>query len=136
MMTHDDKAVQESEEEARRLVRLLARLVKLSGRSMRSIEAELGLGSSVVSKFFAGAIRPQLSYVLLIAKVIGVMPKDFFTLAYPPTKEKTGLSPLVEQMLEAEALSPKEEPAEPEVALEDQVALLVRRELQRMLQTG
>jgi len=71
-----------AEAEARRLVVFLGDLVKLSGRSMRSLEAELGYGSSVVSKFLSGAIRPQISYMLAIASALGFSAEDFFAEAY------------------------------------------------------
>jgi transcriptional regulator with XRE-family HTH domain len=70
---------------------------------MRSVEAELGLGSSVVSKVLSGAIRPQISYVLMIARAIGLSPDEFFHLAYP--KKLRTISPLLQQALEVEGLS-------------------------------
>jgi transcriptional regulator with XRE-family HTH domain len=70
-------------EEARRLVVLLTAMLRLTGRSMRSLEAELGWGSSVVSKILSGSIRPQISDILAIASVLGVPPEDFFAAAYP-----------------------------------------------------
>ena len=45
---------------------------------MRSLEAELGCGSSVLSKVLSGAIRPQISYVLAIASALGYTAEDFF----------------------------------------------------------
>lgn len=87
-----------ADKEAQRLVNLLAALVRMSGRSLRSLEEELGMGSSVMSKILNGVIRPQLSYVLLIAGAIGVSPAEFFQLAYP---KKTKPHPLAERVLEA-----------------------------------
>jgi len=93
------------EQEARRLVELLGRLVKLSGRSQRSLEAELALGSSVLGKILNGTIRPQLGYVLMISDAIGVPPGEFFRLAYP----KQGIeSPLARQILEIEGIDVEE----------------------------
>jgi transcriptional regulator with XRE-family HTH domain len=71
-----------AEAEARRLVVLLGNLVKLSGRTMCSLEVELGYGSSVVSKVLSGAIRPQISYVLAIASALGFTAEGFFAAAY------------------------------------------------------
>ena len=105
MMTHEEGAgaIEDAETEARRLVALLNRLLRHSGRSMRSVEAELGLGSSVVSKVLSGAIRPQISYVLMIARAIGLSPDEFFHLAYP--KKLRTMNPLLLQALEVEGLS-------------------------------
>lgn len=93
------KHEEESEREAKRLVDLLTRLIRLSGRSLRSLEEELGLGSSVLSKILNGVIRPQLGYVLMICSALGVPPAQFFRLAYP---DAGPAGPLVEQFLEAE----------------------------------
>jgi transcriptional regulator with XRE-family HTH domain len=95
-------AIEEAETEARRLVALLNRLLRQSGRSMRSVEAELGLGSSVVSKVLSGAIRPQISYVLMIARAIGLSPEEFFHLAYP--RKLRTINPTLRQALEVEGL--------------------------------
>jgi transcriptional regulator with XRE-family HTH domain len=78
-----------AEVEARRLVVLLRNLVKLSGRSMRSLEDELGYGSSVVSKVLSGAIRPQIAYVLAIASALGLSAEGFFAKAYPDRPRAT-----------------------------------------------
>jgi transcriptional regulator with XRE-family HTH domain len=100
-------AIEEAETEARRLVALLNRLLRQSGRSMRSVEAELGLGSSVVSKVLSGAIRPQISYVLMIARAIGLAPEEFFHLAYPKKLRVT--NPMLRQALEVEGLMVEQE---------------------------
>lgn len=105
MKTHD----QDADQEAKRLVDLLASLIRLSGRSLRSIEAELGMGSSVLSKILSGVIRPQLSYVLMICSALGIHPAHFFRLAYP---HPGPADPLVEQYLESQGLRSKEENAE------------------------
>jgi len=102
MKTHDTDA----DREAKRLVDLLAGLIRLSGRSLRSIEADLGMGSSVLSKILSGVIRPQLSYVLLICSAIDVAPSQFVRLAYPAAGPA---SPLVEKYREALGLPPEEE---------------------------
>jgi len=52
---------EDADKEARRLIELLSHLVKISGRSLRSMEDDLGMGSSVMSKILNGVIRPQLS---------------------------------------------------------------------------
>jgi transcriptional regulator with XRE-family HTH domain len=76
-------SMDKQEEEARRLVGLLRRLVTLSGRSMRSLEAEIGLRSSLLGKILSGTIRPQLVHVLKICEGVGLSPVEFFEIAYP-----------------------------------------------------
>jgi len=90
-----------ADKEAKRLVALLSRLVRMSNRSLRSLEEELDLGSSVVSKILSGTIRPQLSYVLMISEAIGVPPGLFFRLAYPKSE---AANPMIQEFLEAEGL--------------------------------
>jgi len=71
------------EEEAARLTDLLFRLVRLSGRSVRSIEHQLGVGSSALGKVLKGNIRLQVGHILMIADTLGLSPDQFFQLAYP-----------------------------------------------------
>lgn len=56
--------------------------VRVSGRSRRSLEEELGLGSSVLSKILGGTVRLQMSHVLAILDAVHVDPADFFRMAY------------------------------------------------------
>ena len=83
------------DEEARRIAELLDRLVRLSGRSRRSIERDLGLGSSGLSKILGGTVRLQLGHVLMIVEALGVQPWEFFRWAYP-SHGRT--SPLMEKV--------------------------------------
>ena len=99
MNRQESEAVAAAEVEARRLMELLAARVRLSKRSMRSLEAELGLSSSVMSKILSGVIRPQLSYLLMIAAVIGVSPEEFFALAYPQPPEPPDLDARIEAIV-------------------------------------
>jgi transcriptional regulator with XRE-family HTH domain len=132
METHESEAVQLAEEESARLMGLLSRLVRLSKRSMRSLEAELGLGSSVVSKILAGVIRPQLSYVLMIAAAVGVKPDDFLSLAYRLKKRTT--NPLVKELMETDGAAEAEEQElrVNQEQLDHLVEVAVRRALQRI----
>lgn len=79
METVEDRA----ESQARRVARLLGLVVEQSGRSRRSIEAELGLGSSGLSKILNGKVRLQMSHVLSILQAVEVDPGEFFQVAYP-----------------------------------------------------
>lgn len=132
MKTHENQTVNAAEEEAARLMQLLNRLVRLSRKSMRSLEMELDLGSSVVSKILAGVIRPQLSYVLMIAAAVGVPPEQFFALAYGFKKQVT--HPLLRGLMEVGG-APDAEEGEIQVTPEElsrMVDAAVRRSLQRL----
>ncbi|HEX5716472.1 MAG TPA: hypothetical protein VF179_09950 [Thermoanaerobaculia bacterium] len=82
--------------EVRRLAELLDRVVRLSKRSRRSLESDLGLGSSGLSKVLNGTVRLQFSHVLSILEAIQVDPYDFFRSAYPERRWKK--NPIVEQL--------------------------------------
>jgi transcriptional regulator with XRE-family HTH domain len=100
MERQESDAVAAAEAEARRLMALLAVRVRLSKRSMRSLETELGLSSSVVGKILSGVIRPQLSYLLMIAAAIGVSPEEFFASAYPQPPEPPDLDARIEAIVQ------------------------------------
>jgi len=134
METHKKELVKSAEEEAARLMRLLARLVRLSKKSMRTLGAELDLGSSMVSKILTGVVRPQLSYLLMFAKAVGVSPEEFFSLAYRLKKRPTNA--LVKELLEAEGVPDAEDPELLRVSqaqLDQMVEAAVRRSLQRLV---
>jgi hypothetical protein len=71
------------ERESARLARLLGQLLKLDGRSVRSVEQLLGLGSSGLGKVLNGNIRLQVSHVLMVTNVLEMTPAQFFHMAYP-----------------------------------------------------
>jgi transcriptional regulator with XRE-family HTH domain len=136
METQESETVAMAEAEARRLIELLATLVRLSKRSMRSLEVELQLSSSVVSKILSGIIRPQLSYLLMIAAAIGVKPEEFFALAYPQKAKARTANPLVRQMLLAEDLSEARELPEEVQDIDARIEEVVRRTLRQLGQGG
>jgi transcriptional regulator with XRE-family HTH domain len=103
----------EIELEIRRLSELLETLIRIAKRSRRSLEAELGLGSSGLSKILKGTVRLQLSHILSILGALRVDPYDFFRAAYD--RRRLEKSPLVAQLRaqldqEKEKRSGEEEP--------------------------
>jgi len=117
-------------------MRLLARLVRLSKKSMRMLGEELDLGSSMISKILTGVVRPQMSYILMLSGAIGLTPEEFFSLAYRLKKRPS--NPLVKALLEAEG-APESESEEPELLrvsqaqLDQMVEAAVRRTLKRLV---
>lgn len=65
------------------MTELLNKLLQLEGRSQRSLEQELGLGSSGMSKILKGIIRLQVGHVLMILEALEIPPGQFFRLVYP-----------------------------------------------------
>jgi hypothetical protein len=82
------------EGESRRLADLLLRLIRLSGRSVRSIEQELRVGSSGVGKVLKGTIRLQVSHIVMICNALKITPAQFFQLAY---RQREPTTPLIEE---------------------------------------
>jgi transcriptional regulator with XRE-family HTH domain len=98
--------------DTRRLAGLLDQLVRLSKRSRRSLEADLGLGSAGLSKILKGTIRLQFSHVQSVLAALQVDPYDFFRLAYD--RRRLEESPLIEQ-LRARVRPDREEATEEEL---------------------
>lgn len=95
------------EEESRRLATLLAQLIRLSRRSVRSIEQEHGVGSSGLGKVLNGTVRLQTGHIFMILETLGMTPGQFFQLAYP---QREKLHPLVEELRKTQGLRDSEEP--------------------------
>ncbi|HEX5716062.1 MAG TPA: helix-turn-helix transcriptional regulator [Thermoanaerobaculia bacterium] len=70
------------EEEALRLVRVLASLALEKRVSVRSLEKKMGVGDSVFSKVLRGKITPQVRHVLMIADALEVGWPELFARAY------------------------------------------------------
>jgi transcriptional regulator with XRE-family HTH domain len=98
--------------EGRRLAGLLEQLVRQSKRSRRSLEADLGLGSSGLSKILKGSIRLQVSHVLSVLEALQVDPYDYFRVAY--AKRRLPKSPLIEQLRALAEAEREKEPSEKE----------------------
>lgn len=113
---------QAHEQEARRIARQLSQLIRAQGRSQRSIEEELGLGSAVLSKMLNGTIRLQVSHVLMILAALEISPGQFFRALYPKEeRDHPALAKLREE--------PAEVPGEESTEFDDRI----RRSLLRLL---
>jgi len=112
------------EAEAHRLAEMLAILVRRSGRSHRSLEQELGLGSAFLSKILRGKVRLQLAHVLGICDALGVPPGQFFQTAFP-VKAAPPVRPIAELRAALE-LPPEGEDA---LDLEEKVKRILRKVL-------
>ncbi|HYU32519.1 MAG TPA: hypothetical protein VEW48_10180 [Thermoanaerobaculia bacterium] len=73
--THDDQI--------RRTTRFLSQLIEIDGRSQRTLEPLLGLGSSGLSKVLHGVVRLQMDHLLRILDVLGIPPGQFFAAVFP-----------------------------------------------------
>ncbi|HEX3127006.1 MAG TPA: hypothetical protein VH394_06725 [Thermoanaerobaculia bacterium] len=117
-------------DDSRRLAELLALLVRVSGRSRRSIEEEMGLGSSGLSKILGGTVRLQVSHVLDILAVLQVDPGDFFRMVFP--RRRLRQSPILEKarpFLQADPMDSAEDAFEELPEFEERV----RRVLLQMI---
>ncbi|HEX6861836.1 MAG TPA: hypothetical protein VF414_03415 [Thermoanaerobaculia bacterium] len=91
------------EEEALRLVRVLASLAREKRVSVRSLEKKMGVGDSVFAKVLRGRITPQVRHVLMIADALEVGWPELFARAYglavPRLPRATAPADLEEQMV-------------------------------------
>ena len=122
------------EREAARLAELLSLLVRVSGRSRRSLEQELELGSGGLGKILGGTGRLQMSHVLMILAALSIDPGDFFRWVYPFRGRS---SELIEHARALggptpEAPSPQSTPGSPDAAFDERV----RESLLRLLRPG
>ncbi|HKH48151.1 MAG TPA: hypothetical protein VKM72_26125 [Thermoanaerobaculia bacterium] len=76
------------EEQVARTTRSLQQLIEIDGRSQRTLEPLLGLGSSGLSKVLNGVVRLQMDHVLRILHVLEIPHGQFFAEAFPARGKK------------------------------------------------
>lgn len=79
----DDSKDEAPDERIRRITEYLHQLIEIDGRSQRTLEPLLGLGSSGLSKVLNGVVRLQMSHVLRILDVLEIPPGQFFAEVFP-----------------------------------------------------
>src|SRR5262245_31317984 len=70
-------------EEALRLAGMLKTLAKSKRRSIRSIEQQMGVGTSIFHKVLKGDVTLHVRHVLMIADALEIDWAEFFHMAYP-----------------------------------------------------
>lgn len=85
------------EEEALRLVRVLASIAFEKRVSVRSLEKKMGVGDSVFSKVLRGTITPQVRHVLMIADALEVGWPELFARAYGLSVLAPAAAPAVDE---------------------------------------
>ena len=99
----DEEPRDRYEEEALRLVQVLAALAREKRVSVRSLEKKMGVGDSVFAKVLRGRITPQVRHVLMIADALEVGWPELFARAYglavPRPPSATAPADLQEQMV-------------------------------------
>src|SRR4051812_16918653 len=68
--------------ETKRLIEILARLVRQKHVSVRSLEKKMGVGDSVFSKVLKGKITLHVRHILMICTALEIDWKDFFATVY------------------------------------------------------
>lgn len=71
-------------EKSKALLTVLDRSIRLSGRSRRSVERDLGMGQGYLNSIFKGRIQLKVAHVHDIAGLLGVEPLSLFFQAFPP----------------------------------------------------
>jgi Cro/C1-type helix-turn-helix DNA-binding protein len=70
-------------EETLRLVGLLKSLAKTKHRSIRSLEQQMGVGTSIFHKVLKGEVTLQMRHILMILDALEIRWEEFFQIAYP-----------------------------------------------------
>jgi transcriptional regulator with XRE-family HTH domain len=70
-------------EETLRLAGMLKTLAKSKRRSIRSIEQQMGVGTSIFHKVLKGDVTLHVRHVLMIAEALEIDWAEFFHMAYP-----------------------------------------------------
>jgi hypothetical protein len=84
-------------EESLRLATLLKSIAKSKYRSIRSIEQQMGVGTSIFHKVLKGEVTLQVRHILIILDALEIPWEEFFHMAYP----RRGLAerhPILEQV--------------------------------------
>jgi transcriptional regulator with XRE-family HTH domain len=126
----DEEQPDPHEQEIRRITQLLSQLIHIEGRSQRSLEQELGLGSSGVSKILKGVIRLQVSHVLTILGALGIPPGQFFGLVFPSQGRE---HPSLEKLRELEGVAVEEDSPEFDNRVRRALLRLLAKELHRKM---
>jgi len=115
----------DADEESRRLARLLLTLLRTANRSVRSVEQQMGVGSSGLGKVLNGTIRLQMGHIFLVLEALDMTPGQFFHIAYPGRQPA---HPVSDQFLRERGMGP----ADAELDAPEMEAL-VRRTVLRMM---
>jgi transcriptional regulator with XRE-family HTH domain len=121
--------------ETQRLINLLKVSLRILGVSNRELAKRLEMSPSYVSKLLSGASELRLEHLMCICDAIGILPAEFFALAYPVPVTKASLTAKrLRELLQS--VSPYSPPAlKPEVS-EEQVQEMLRAALERLMRGG
>jgi transcriptional regulator with XRE-family HTH domain len=79
-------------EETLRLAGMLKTLAKSKRRSIRSIEQQMGVGTSIFHKVLKGEVTLHVRHVLMIAEALEIDWAEFFHMAYPRSSASPAVS--------------------------------------------
>ena len=68
--------------ESARITRLLERLIRFGGLSMRTVETRLRLSNGTLRRIFSGKIKLKFDLILDILQILEISPRSFFKIAY------------------------------------------------------
>jgi hypothetical protein len=123
-----------TEQENDRLVRLLEAAVRLSLKSFREIDRELGYSAGSVHRLFSRKSELKTRHVLEILDVLKVSPRVFFTTAYSVDHPKDQTTEQLMEMLGRSGLSAAEQ-ANPSPTLR-QIEEIVAKAMARVVEAS
>lgn len=123
------------ENEAQRLLKLLAEAIARSGRSRREIDRALGWSQGTLSSILRGRTALQIWHVFAVARELDLEPLSFFLTVGPPRDPNWVLEQLGIPPPGSEEPGPEPIPAGPPLSMEeieDLVRDTLRVELERI----
>jgi hypothetical protein len=70
--------------EAEHMIRVMKAAVLLLKHTNRDVERKLGVSNSYLSRLFSGYFELRFDHIVLIAKAVGLKPRELVQLAFPP----------------------------------------------------
>jgi hypothetical protein len=115
VVTTEEVAMPNIQQEVDRTRKLLARLIRVAGFTRAEVDAELGEGRGYSTRVLNGLVSLKHEHTLTLLQAIGVDPGDFFRLLYPRTEDRTSggsLGRLLEQMHRTDTETSSDDPEE------------------------
>ena len=93
------KAHNPVDDEVRRLMELVRALARTLGFNNSALARAGGVPLASLVRYFRGEGEPKLEFLLAVLKALGLEPREFFELAYPPPKGPSASRLKIERIL-------------------------------------
>lgn len=93
------KAHNPVDDEVRRLMELVRALARTLGFNNSALARAGGVPLASLVRYFRGEGEPKLEFLLAVLKALGLEPREFFELAYPPPQGPSAARLKIERIL-------------------------------------